>query len=132
MIAMTLYLTVSGVWNTGVIVDHKIKTQAVADAAAQASAARIASALNEMAMLNMLAMRSSSAMALYDAYMTTAIAGMIGAGIYAGVQFAIFIASCLALAPNFDALKQAIEATMDTITLGIFLSKILLSSRNCV
>jgi hypothetical protein len=130
VIAMTLYLSVAGNWNTGVIVNQKIKTQAIADAAAHGAATRLSSALNSMAMLNMLAMRARSAMVIYDACLATSIVAMITAVIVCAVNTARFIASCFALAPDFDALKQAIEAGIDAVTIGFWMSKFLKASRS--
>ena len=64
IMAVTLYLCVAGVWNTGVLVDQKIQTQVYADAVAHTAATSVSSSLNQMAMLNMLVLRSRSAQAV--------------------------------------------------------------------
>ncbi|MHC4871445.1 MAG: hypothetical protein ACYTFY_06345 [Planctomycetota bacterium] len=93
VIAMTLYATVAGIWNTGVVVNQKIKTQVVADVAAHGAATRMAAGLNEMAMLNMLAMRSRAALTVYYSCVATSTVGYIAGGVLIGVYAARLVAS---------------------------------------
>jgi len=113
LMSMTLYISVAGIWNTGVLVDQKIQTQVAADAAAHAAATQMSSTINRVAMLNMLILRAKAASVIYDACEAAYWSGFILATIRGAVHAAIFFASLWALAPNWPALAISIRCGID-------------------
>ena len=91
MLSVALFLCVSAIWNTGMLVDRKIQAQAIADGVALSAASEMASSLNDMVTQNMLQVRLQSAhvIQLCNRWMK----GFIGvqlaaAGAYTGVLLA--------------------------------------------
>ncbi|MHC4886579.1 MAG: hypothetical protein ACYTGH_16000 [Planctomycetota bacterium] len=118
VIAMTLYATVAGVFNTGVMVNQKIKTQVVADATAHGAATRIAAAINEMAMLNMLALRTQAARIINR----TCIATSVLAGIVIAVIIVVAVVRLIASwGTDGSAWKDLALAAVDTAALIAFI-----------
>lgn len=117
IMALTLYLCVAGVWNTGVLVDQKIQTQVYADATAHTAASGVSSALNQMAMLNMLLLRAKSAQAVATNCTLLSSAG----GVAAAALEAMYIARIAAsMGLDVDAIIQAGLVAYDIARLAAF------------
>ncbi|MDR0868616.1 MAG: Tad domain-containing protein [Planctomycetota bacterium] len=70
-----LYLCIAAIWNTGSLVDQKMRAQALADSVALSAASQMSHSINQMIMLNMLALRAKSAEATALRCLLTAVVG---------------------------------------------------------
>ncbi|GHV18919.1 hypothetical protein AGMMS49959_02120 [Planctomycetales bacterium] len=115
LLTATLYLCVAGVWNTGSLVEQKIRTQAVADAAALSAASQMASAANEMIMLNMMHLR-------YECGGFVSAAAMVTIGACAGQFIAIplYLGARIAASAGLDlAAVTSLTAELTLIAIDV-------------
>jgi hypothetical protein len=96
LMSMTLYVSVAGIWNTGVVVDQKIQAQVAADAAAHGAATQMSSTINRITMLNMLILRANSANVIYQSCVIAAIAGVATIAVLVAIEVVKMIASIAA------------------------------------
>ena len=125
LMAMTLYVCVAGVWNTGAMIDQKIQSQVAADAAAHSAATEMSSTINQVAMLNMLILRAQSACVIYEACIAATIVGTIVAVIEFVVNMVRWIISLIPKplpTPDPDALRRAVSALKDLSVIIAFAS----------